>query len=88
MTRPTRTGLRAVACAGAWPRPLRVGVVALAMAAPTSAWPVGLSELLATPLEQLLRLEISAPGAAPRRAGPGAILTPRRSAQPALGVPS
>lgn len=54
-------------------------VAALLMATPGAAFPVSLSHLLRLPLEELLRLEISASASAPRLR-PGASL--------ALPVPS
>lgn len=53
------------------------GLLALALAAPGAAYPIGLQQLLQLPLEALLRLEYSAgpasmrPGTAPGLPRPG-----------------
>jgi hypothetical protein len=54
-------------------------VAAVLMAWPGAAYPISLSQLLRLPLEELLRLEISAATAAPR---------PRPGASLALPAPS
>jgi len=54
-------------------------VTAVLMTAPGAAYPISLSHLLRLPLEELLRLEISASASAPR---------PRLGAALALPVPS
>ena len=41
-------------------RTLAMTLVALALAVPTAAYPLGLAQLLQLPLEQLLRLQITA----------------------------
>jgi hypothetical protein len=43
----------------AWRRLLATVVAALALAAPTAAYPISLGRLLQLPLEQLLRLEVT-----------------------------
>jgi hypothetical protein len=42
-------------------RALAAALAALALGVPTSAYPISLAHLLQLPLEQLLRLEFSAP---------------------------
>lgn len=61
------------------PRSLMAAVAAVLIAAPGAAYPISLSHLLRLPLEELLRLEISASISAPR---------PRLGTSVALPVPS
>ncbi|MCB2002853.1 MAG: hypothetical protein KDH91_21930 [Rhodoferax sp.] len=57
------------ACAAAsqhrWRRPLQCGLLTLVIAFPAVAQPITLAQLLRMPIEELLRLEISAPPALP-----------------------
>ena len=48
-----------------WRHTLRCGLLALGLVFPAAAYPITLQQLLRMPLEQLLRLEISAPSALP-----------------------
>lgn len=48
-----------------WPRRVLAAVAAVLMGMPGAAYPISLSHLLRLPLEELLRLKISAPASAP-----------------------
>jgi len=56
---------RAVDRLCAWRRAVHCGLLVLGLGLSASAYPITLPQLLRMPLEQLLRLEISVPGASP-----------------------
>lgn len=65
MEQQQRYGLRVVFRHAAWRLAAPRCLLVLAMAMPAAAYPISLPQLLRMPLEQLLRLQFSAPSAAP-----------------------